>query len=97
MRALERYGVEFSEKDLIGIAKKIQRQEGVFLTRLSNTKSVWLIEWKGRIYRVGYGAGTKQVATFLPMPNVPNDILLDMFDKLGGNKKKKKRERLRKG
>lgn len=81
-RAKERYEAWFSYEDLESVAQKIQAEDGVLLRRISSTKVLWLVEWKERIYKVGYSSNTKQVTTFLPLPNANNDIMLQMYDKL---------------
>ncbi len=91
-RAKERYKEWLSYEALACIDKRVHDDEGVLLRRVSATKTLWLIKWKERIYKVGYNSDTKQVTTFLPLPNTNNDIMLRMYDQLKKLKEQNKEQ-----
>jgi len=88
-RAHERYGVWLGYEELEVIEEKVRKGDGVFLKRATTTKTIWLVEWKERVYKVCYTSATNQLTSFLPLPGTNNDILLQMYHKLRKEKGKK--------
>lgn len=73
----ERYQLGISQVGRREIADKIQNQDGVFVSASSRYRSVWLVEYRGRIVRVVYSKRTKDLVTALPMTNQ----YIDLWDK----------------
>lgn len=72
-RALERYGLELSDKDVHGIIDIIRNgtninnfDKSVFICRESNNISHWKILWAGVWIHVVYSKSRKTIVTALP-------------------------------
>ncbi len=90
-RANERYGVWLSYEELDTLAEKVRKADAVLLKRATSTKTIWLVEWKERVYKVCYTTATHQLTSFLPLPGANNDILLQMYHKLRKEKGEKQK------
>lgn len=65
-RALERYGLNFSNKDLECIVEKIENKEYIFKGKISNSRDYILIKHK-KIIALVYDNSRKSIATILKL------------------------------
>jgi hypothetical protein len=66
-RALERYGLTLSNKDMAQVVDDIQQNRGRLLARLATGCSVWALTVKGVHTKLVVSADLWGVVTFLPI------------------------------
>ncbi len=79
-RALERYGLNLTQKDIFNIVSLIQSGENdkvVFMKRQSNYRTIWKINYRDQDLYAVYNNRHKVIATFLTeyMFNNPKNTL----------------------
>jgi hypothetical protein len=70
-RALERYGVAFSNDDLQDIVRKIQAGKATLVGRQSNRVTVWIVEHADMRLMIAYDKSRSSIVTFLPVEGEP--------------------------
>ena len=77
-RALERYSLTLSNKDMAQVVDDIQQNKGRLLVRLNNGNSAWALTVKGMQTKLIMSADLWCVCTFLPIDGViPCDQSID--------------------
>lgn len=71
-RALERYGLDLTARDLDALALAIRRGQSQLIRRESLTRTHHLIVCRGRVMHAVYDKTTKAIATFLPLETEPS-------------------------
>lgn len=64
-RAAARYGVVLTASDLVAISELVRGKKTAG-TKLTVSRSVHDVEYKGKIFRVVYHRRTQEILTFLP-------------------------------
>ena len=66
-RCWSRYGLELTSRQIKEIVRQVQEQDdAVFITRHSNTRTIWRVNYSGKRLIVVYDNKRQNIATFLP-------------------------------
>ena len=71
-RALQRYDISLNREDLEKIIQLIQTGKGRCIEKQSNTRTIFIVEYKGKDCKVVYDKLRKNICTFLPMEDKKN-------------------------
>jgi hypothetical protein len=63
---MERYGQPLGKKKLNFFVNAIKNEKAKFISRHSNSRTIWDVQYEDVIYRVVYSDNTKDIVTVLP-------------------------------
>lgn len=81
-RAIERFGITLNRDNLKEMVHMVQRQFGIFVLKISGSKTSWAIPYKNKKFYVVYDKNTKNIATVMPLEYAVSDLLKDVETEL---------------